>query len=679
VVKGGTQDAPPGVRPTAHRHPICRDKRLAIAAAVLLVSGSALRSGALAATPQADWPTYGHDLGGMRFSPLDRVNTSNVTQLQVAWTYHMRPVSDESRAPEASNAGEQTQRAADGAGPLRRRRGRFSQSEATPLVVDGLMYVSTPYRRVVALEPETGKEVWAYQLPGSSQPTQRGLAYWSGDSEHAPRIVFGTRDGWLIALDAKTGRPPDDFGNHGLVDLKTPEVMPAQLVTTPFGPGGIGMTSPPLVYRNLVITGSIVQEYPQHGPYGDVRAWDVRTGKLTWTFHSVPRPGEYGHDTWKGDSWRQRSGTNAWGLMTADERRGIVYMPFGAPTWDRYGGDRLGANLYGTSIVAADANTGKRLWHFQIVHHDIWDMDAEAPPLLLDVKQGRRVIPAVAIVSKSGLFFLLNRVNGKPIFDIEERKVPASDVPGEQAWPTQPFPVKPAPFARQSFAMADVATVTPELEAYCRSFIDSNHVRIGGPYLPLGYKTPTINFPGRQGGANWGGGAFDPTQGLFFINANNLGQVEQLQPRDDGSLTISDPTSGRFSDRDRKLMCQQPPWGTLTAIKVETGEIAWQSVLGVSDQLPAAQARTGRPSVGGPIATAGGLVFIGGTDDSRFRAFSARTGEELWTVKVPASAHATPITYEGREGKQYVAIVSTGGSFLDSPVDSDALTVFALP
>jgi quinoprotein glucose dehydrogenase len=651
---------------------------LAIAAAVLLVSGSALRSGALAATPQADWPTYGHDLGGMRYSPLDQINTSNVTQLQVAWTYHMRPASDDSRAPEVADA-EQTQRAPEGAGPLRRRRGRFSQSEATPLVVGGLMYVSTPYRRVVALEPETGKEVWAYQLPGSSQPTQRGVAYWSGDGEHGPRIVFGTRDGWLVALDAKTGRPPDDFGDHGRVDLKTPEVMPAQPVTTPFGPGGLGMSSPPLVYRNLVITGSIVQEYPQHGPYGDVRAWDVRTGKLMWTFHSVPRPGEYGHDTWKGDSWRQRSGTNVWGLMTADEQRGIVYMPFGAPTWDRYGGDRLGANLYGTSIVAADANTGKRLWHFQIVHHDIWDMDAESPPLLLDVKQGRRVIPAVAIVSKSGLFFLLNRVNGKPIFDIEERKVPASDVPGEQAWRTQPFPVKPAPFARQSFAMADVATVTPELEAYCRSFIGSNHMRMGGPYLPLGYKTPTLNFPGRQGGANWGGGAFDPTQGLFFINANNLGQVEQLQPRADGSLTISDPTSGRFSDRDRKLMCQQPPWGTLTAIKVETGEIAWQSVLGVSDQLPAAQARTGRPSVGGPIATAGGLVFIGGTDDSRFRAFSARAGEELWTVKVPASAHATPITYEGREGKQYVAIVSTGGSFLDSPVDSDALTVFALP
>jgi quinoprotein glucose dehydrogenase len=679
VVKSGTEDVPPGVRPAAHRHPICGDKRLAIAAAVLLVSGSALRSGALAATPQADWPTYGHDLGGMRYSPLDQINTSNVTQLQVAWTYHMRPASDDSRAPETADAAEQTQRAPEGAGPLRRRRGRFSQSEATPLVVGGLMYVSTPYRRVVALEPETGKEVWAYQLPGSSQPTQRGVAYWPGDGEHAARIVFGTRDGLLIALDAKTGRPPDDFGNHGLVDLKTPEVMPAQPVTTPFGPGGLGMSSPPLVYRNLVITGSIVQEYPQHGPYGDVRAWDVRTGKLTWTFHSVPRPGEYGHDTWKGDSWRQRSGTNVWGLMTADEQRGIVYMPFGAPTWDRYGGDRLGANLYGTSIVAADANTGKRLWHFQIVHHDIWDMDAEAPPLLLDVKQGRRVIPAVAIVSKSGLFFLLNRVNGRPIFNIEERKVPASDVPGEQAWPTQPFPVKPAPFARQSFAMTDVATVTPELEDFCRNFIDSNHLRMGGPYLPLGYKIPTLNFPGRQGGANWGGGAFDPIQGLFFINANNLGQVEQLQPREDGSLTISDPTSGRFSDRDRKLMCQQPPWGTLTAIKVETGEIAWQSVLGVSDQVPAAQARTGRPSVGGPIATAGGLVFIGGTDDSRFRAFSARTGEELWTVKVPASAHATPITYEGREGKQYVAIVSTGGSFLDSPVDSDALTVYALP
>jgi quinoprotein glucose dehydrogenase len=627
---------------------------------------------------QGDWPTYGHDPGGMRYSPLTQINLSNVGQLKEAWTYHMRPSSLDQPQPEPT-AAELAQRAAEAAGPMRRRSGRYSQSEATPLVVEGLMFVSTPYRRVVALRPETGEEVWAYQLPGTSQPSTRGLEYWPGDAQSPSEIVFGTRDGLLIALDAKTGHVVDGFGDHGVVEMKTPEVMPPTPVASPYGLPGLGMTSPPIVYRNLVVTGSIVQEFPQLGPYADVRAWDVRTGKLVWTFHTVPRPGEYGHDTWAGDSWKQRSGTNVWGLMTVDVKRGIVYMPLGAPTWDRYGADRIGENLFGTSIVALDANTGKRLWHFQVVHHDIWDMDAEAPPLLLDVKRGHQTIPAVAIVSKSGLFFLLNRVTGKPIYKIEERKVPASDVPGEQAWPTQPFPVKPAPIARQSFSIADVATVTPELEALCRQFLESNHARTGGPYLPLGYKMATVNFPGREGGANWGGGSFDPELGYFFINANNMGQVEQLKPRDDGSMTTSDPSSGRFSDRDNHLMCQQPPWGTLTAINVNTGEIAWQSTLGVSDNVPEAVSKTGRPGVGGPIVTASGLVFIAATDDARIRAFDAKTGEEVWTAKLPASGHATPITYAGKDGRQYVAIVATGGSFLDSPVLSDSVLVYALP
>jgi quinoprotein glucose dehydrogenase len=611
----------------------------------------------------------------MRYSPLTQIDSSNVARLQTAWTYSMRVTSG---APSTEPTPEDAaRRASEGATPVLRRRNRLGGSEATPLVVDGLMYLSTPYRRVVALEPETGREVWHYDVAGPGQPSLRGVEYWPGDGVAGPRIVFGTRDGRLIALAAKTGQPASGFGSAGSVDMKTSDIMPAQVSDSPMAQ--YGLTSPPLVYRNLIITGSAVQEYPALGAAGDVRAWDARTGKLVWTFHTIPRPGEAGHSTWGKDGWRGRSGANVWGFMTVDVERGILYMPVAAPAWDRYGGDRPGNNLYSSSIVAVDAATGKYRWHFQVVHHDIWDFDTQAPPLLLDVKHGRKVVAAVAIVSKSGYFFLLDRVTGKPLFRVKEQPVPASEVPGEVASRTQPMPVKPAPFARQSFAMTDVATVTPELEAYCRNWITSQKMKMGGPYLPLAPDTPTINFPGRQGGANWGGGSFDPARHLFFVNASNLGQVEQLSRREDGTYTTAGAASGRFSDREHNLMCQQPPWGTLSAIDVETGEIAWQSTLGVTDSLPPDRARTGRPNVGGSIATAGGVVLIAATDDGRIRAFDSSTGNELWSVKLPASAHATPITYRGKDGKQYVAIVATGGSFLDSPIEGDAIHVFTLP
>jgi quinoprotein glucose dehydrogenase len=459
-----------------------------------------------------------------------------------------------------------------------------------------------------------------------------------------------------------------------VLNLKTAEVMNGH------PDAAYGMTSPPLVFKNLVITGAAVQESPTKGAAGDVRAWDAKTGKLVWTFHSVARPGEPGHETWEGDSWKDRSGVNVWGLMTADLERGIVYMPFGAPSWDRYGGDRKGANLYSSSIVAADANTGKYLWHFQVVHHDIWDFDTEGAPALIDVKQNGKTIPAVAAVSKSGMLFLLDRVTGKPIYGVEERAVPASKAPGEWSWPTQPAPLKPAPFARQSMSLTDVATVTPELEDYCRKLIVDNNLELGGPYLPTGFERPTVQFPGYQGGANWGGGSFDPQNGLFFVNANNFGQIAQNTITPEGvATTASNPVLGRFQQPSTRMMCQQPPWGTLTAINVNTGDIVWQTPLGVSDNLPEALQKTGRPNVGGSIVTASGLVFVGATDDGRFRAFDSKTGREVWTYKLGASGHATPITYLGKDGAQYVAIVATGGSFLDSPVSSDALEVFKLP
>jgi len=634
---------------------------------------------AAAATPAgADWPTYGHDPGGMRYSPLSQITPQNVASLVPAWSFHMKPANP-APAASAPSREETAQRAAEGlppgAPPNARRRGpRPASSEATPLVAGGLMYLTTAYKQVVALEPETGRTVWSYDVTGPGAPSLRGVEYWPGDGKAGPEILFGTRDGLLIALDARTGKPAPGFGKAGVLDLKTPEILNG------VADASYGLTSPPIVYRNLVITGAATQEFPTRGAAGDIRAWDVRTGKLVWTFHSVPRPGEPGHDTWEGDSWKARSGVNVWGFMTVDAQRGIVYMPFGAPTWDRYGGDRKGNNLYSISVVAAHPTTDKYPWQFQIVHHDIWDADAEAPPALIDVKQGGKTIPAVAIVSKSGLLFLLNRVTGKPIYGVEERPVPASEAPGEAASPTQPFPLKPQPFARNSFSLADVATVTPELEAYCRKLITDNKLRLGGPYLPTGITVPTVQFPGYQGGANWGGGSFDPKLGLYFVNANNFGQIAQDTISADGTgATASNPVLGRFQQPETRQMCQQPPWGTLSAIDVNSGEIAWQTPLGVTDNLPPALQKTGRPNVGGSIATAGGLVFIAATDDGRFRAFDARTGREVWTYKLGASGHATPITYLGKDGKQYVAIVGTGGSFLDSPVTDDALTVFRLP
>lgn len=607
-------------------------------------AGAMLLLLAFAASAQTDWPTYGHTHAGQRHSPLKQITPRNVAKLEPAWTYHMRKT--------------------EGA--------RYLSSQVTPLVVDGLMYLTTPYNSVVALDPATGEERWTYAVPGSGTPSRRGVEYWPGDRKTPPRIFFGTRDGKLLALDAKSGKPVATFGEQGVVDMKTPDV------TNDVPNVMYGMTSPPIVYENLIITGSATQEYPARGASGDVRAWDAHSGKLVWTFHTVPRPGEFGHDTWEGDSWKHRSGVNVWGFMTVDARRGIVYLPVAAPTYDRYGGDRKGANLFSSSVVALEAKTGKYVWHFQTVHHDIWDFDMQAPPMLVDVRVRGRKQPAVLIVSKTGMLFVLNRVTGKPIHDIEERPVPASDVPEELAWPTQPFPVKPAPFARQTFSMADIATVTPELEKYCRDFIAQHQPRMGGPYLPLG-TTPTINFPGRQGGANWGGGSFDPKSGLLFVNASNLGQIEQITIAEDGSVSNRGPATGRFSERKHRLMCQQPPWGTLTAIDVSRGEIVWQSRLGVTDHFPPELASTGRPNAGGSIATAGGLLFIGATDDNRFRAFETTTGKEVWTYRLAASAHATPITYRGADGKQYVVVVATGGSLVESPIESDVVMAFALP
>jgi len=647
---------------------------------------ASLPSGGLVVDAAREWRTYGHDSGGMRFSPLAQIKPENVSQLKVAWVYHMKPpgfkapprrqrpsgaVGDEPPAHSSSFVFSS----------------RFRPSEVTPLVIHGLMYITTPYSRVAAVDPVNGKEIWTYQLP-SGNPSTRGLEYWAGDGHTPAQIVFGSSDGKLYSVNAKTGKPNPSFGDNGVVNLNTDAIMHGL-------PGRNALTSPPIVYKNLVITGGTSQENPPHGPAGDVRAWDMRTGKLVWTFHSIPQPGEKYHDTWAGDSWKNRAGVNVWGFLTVDQKRGIVYMPFGAPSVDQYGGDRAGDNLFSSSLVAADANTGKYLWHFQVVHHDIWDADLTGAPALIDVKRGGKTIPAVVAMDKIAMPFLLNRVTGKPIYGVEERPVPPSEVPLERPSKTQPFPLKPPPLVRMTFSKSDIATVTPELQAACSALV--KNMEVGGPFLPVSYNHLRVQFPGNHGGVNWGGTSFDPQLGYLFANVNQLGQISGVRDHDpkngpamaNGQGNRLDPNGpyegipggGRFSVKGpgtQQLPCQQPPWGELVAVNVNTGDIAWKVPLGVTDGLPEGKRNTGRPGNGGTIVTAGGLVFVGATDDARFRAFDAKSGKELWTVKLKGAAEATPITYEGRDGRQYVVITATGGGFFGNPVTDDSILAFAL-
>jgi quinoprotein glucose dehydrogenase len=612
-----------------------------------------------------DWPSYNRDLAGTRFSPLEQIDAGNVAELKQTWVYPL---------------GRNTTTGSLTGG-----------SETTPIVIAGTLFV-TAADRVVALQANTGQELWRYVLDRGS-PSRRGLAYWPGDRD-APAEVFFTAGRRLIALEAATGHKALAFGGTGEIEM--PVVYNAA----------------PTRFENLLIVGS-------NGPPGGVRAFDVRTGAPVWVFDAVPQADEPGRETWGGGS-ADRASVVGWSFsFTVDADRALLYVALAGPaTDDGFGGDRPGDNLYANSIVALDARSGERRWHFQTVHHDVWDYDLPAPPTLLDVVMGGTRVPVLAQPGKNGYLYLLNRVTGEPVFGVEERPVAASDVPGEHLAATQPVPLKPPPIARVSYAPEDLVTredTSASHADFCRALRErSGGLQSAGPFTPYRFrgegKPPrtALVFPGSIGGANWGGAAADPTLGFVFVNTSDVGSLGWVEAAADDAAAAGESAPADEATRyrhtsalagpfahfwwsggtpddagagERAWPCQKPPWGQLVAVNAASGEIAWAIPLGITEELPEPKRRTGRVNLGGPIATAGGLVFIGATNDRRFRAFSSRTGAELWAAKLELSAHAVPITYVGPDGKQYVAIVAAGASAIDdadSP-EGQALVSFALP
>ena len=576
---------------------------------------------------QQNWRSWSGSNDGNRFSPLTQVNKANVKQLKVAWEY---------------KSGD--------ADP----RGRTA-IQCTPIIVDGVLYATTPTLDAIALDAATGKELWRFAPPASRfRGVNRGVMLWE---EKGEKRIFYAAGAQLFALDAKTGKAIPSFAADGRLDLSK------DLDRDP--PGAFnGATSPGVIYKDLLIIGSSVGEGPRMAAPGHIRAYDVRTGKRRWIFHTIPHPGEFGYETWPKDAWKTSGGTNNWGGMSLDEIKGIVYVSLGSPSFDYYGADRVGDNLFGNSLVALDANTGKRIWHYQTVHHDIWDMDL---PVNANLIQWRGK-PAVAQITKQGYVFVLDRATGQPLLPVEERPFPPSTIPGEVTAKTQPIPLKPPPFSPQHFEPSDV---TPEVKAHFTEM--SKDWLNQGMYVPAS-RQGTVMLPGTVGGGLWGGAAADPAKGILYVNSQNLPSIMQIVDAPAGS-PYPYQIGGYRKLRDEKgNPGVKPPWGQLTAIDLNKGEFLWQKVLGKNDTT---EKEVGTENFGGPILTAGGLVFIGATRDEMFRAFDAATGAILWEAKLPAGGYATPATYS-LNGKQYIVIACGGGARLTTK-SGDSYVAFALP
>jgi quinoprotein glucose dehydrogenase len=616
-----------------------------------------------------DWPAYGRDPGGARFSPLTQITRDNVARLEVAWTYHtgMPDMSSMSHRPPAL--------------------------EVTPLVVDGLMYVITPTGIVAALDPATGVERWHFDAGvdphrGYGDFASRGVSFWR-DSRATPvspcarRIFAATIDARLVALDAATGKPCPGFGAAGVVDLRQ------GLRAPPDEFAFYEVTSPPAIVGDLVITGSAVADNTNLAPAsGEVRAFDARTGALKWSFDPVPQDStDPAFKTWANGVTPLIGAANVWSVMAADPERDLVFLPTSSPAPDYFGGMRLGENRYANSIVALRASTGKVVWQFQSVHHDLWDFDNAAPPALVTVTVGGARIPAVIQTGKSGMLYVLDRTTGKPVFPVEERPVPPSFVPGEVASPTQPFTTVIPPLVPLRYSAEDAWGPTPEAKAACRTILAG--LRNDGPFTPPSLQG-TISQPGNIGGAHWGGVAIDERHALAIVPVNRIPAMVQLfvahgfktdsSKTADAARGITDfeYTNMRgtpYIMRRRLILgptglpCTPPPFGALVAVNLGTGAIAWNVPLGTMGGFP------GSPNLGGPIVTAGGLVFIGATLDRQLRAFDVETGKELWSTPLPAGARATPMTYEAG-GRQFVVIAAGGGGPFGV---GDAIIAFALP